>query len=68
MEWCRMGWHKVTLTAEEVVSSRHLAIEQAFRRIWVAAWEPVDAALLAAPLGPDGGCTLYFSPGATRSA
>jgi hypothetical protein len=63
-----MNWSKVTLATEEVRDGKDLAIQQAFRRIWVAAWEPVDVALLAEALGPDGGCRLYFSPGAARFA
>src|SRR5438105_3206132 len=63
-----MSWHKITITVDEVIRGRHVAIQQAFRRIWIAALRPIDAALFSEPLGPDGGCTLYFSPGAMRFA
>lgn len=60
-----MGWHKVSLTAEQIVNGEGYKLERAFETIFTASGAPKDMALFSRR-SSSGGVDYYFSPDALQ--
>ena len=59
-------WYRLIFSADDIPAAKHLEVEGHFKKFFVAAGEPQDAALFRR-LEP-GRTIYYFSPGAARIA
>ena len=57
-----MSWHKVSLTADQVVKSVEIKLQEQFNALFVAAGGPQDMAMFASSLESNG-VVIFFSPG-----
>ena len=56
-------WMRVTMTSKEVAAGRHIALQDAFEKVFMAALAPKDAAMFGYDKSYDE-YGFYFSPGA----
>lgn len=63
-----MTWHKIELSADDVIAGKEIEIVKVFTQAFVAASGPTkDAAMFTTRLNSPG-ATIYLSPGAVRIA
>ena len=61
-----MPWHKVTLTDEELIAGKGMALQNEFSASFIANGAPKDAAMFCSRSAQES--NFYFSPGAFKIA
>jgi len=61
-----MNWYTVRFSNDEVANGRHMALQDAFAKIFIQSGAPIDAGMFGS-IAP-GLADCYFSPGAARIA
>ena len=57
-----MGWHKVTITKEEIAQGRPFEIQKAFEHIFLKLGGNKELALLGSGYNSDDTVNIYFTP------